>query len=126
MTQGYLVLIWNQCDTRIDWVQAWLIVLPPWKAIRRAIRAYLREVFAQQTLFQPDAETTMTQQQHGSVEQVVFKGGCFLMSFIAAMPEQQQAQLNNNLNRSSSNIQPKAQRNDLFSLCHPYLCVQEK
>ncbi len=29
-----------------------------------------REVFAQQTLFQPYAETTIIQQQHGSVEQV--------------------------------------------------------
>ena len=35
--QGYLVLIWNQRDTRADWVQALADCIAPWKAIRHAI-----------------------------------------------------------------------------------------
>ena len=91
--QGYLVLIWNQRDTRIDWVQALADCIAPLEGdTPRYHSGTWREVFAQQTLFQPYAETTMTQQQHGSVEQVVSKR-LLSTSFIAAMPEQQQAQL---------------------------------
>ena len=91
--QGYLVLIWNQRDTRIDWVQALADCIAPLEGdTPRYHSGTWREVFAQQTLFQPYAETTMTQQQHGSVEQVVSKR-LLSTSFIAAMPVEQQAQL---------------------------------
>lgn len=91
--QGYLVLIWNQRDTRVDWVQALADHIAPLEGdTPRYHSGAWREVFAQQRLFQPYAETSMTQQQHGSVEQVVSKR-LLSTSFIAALPEQQQTEL---------------------------------
>ncbi|WP_216935125.1 MULTISPECIES: class I SAM-dependent methyltransferase [unclassified Acinetobacter] len=90
---GFLVLIWNQRDTRVDWVQALADCIAPLEGdAPRFHSGAWREVFAQQTLFQPYAETTMTQQQHGPVEQVVSKR-LLSTSFIAAMPTAQQVQL---------------------------------
>ena len=91
--QGYLVLIWNQRDTRVDWVQALADCIAPLEGdTPRYHSGAWRQVFTQQTLFQPYAETTMAQQQHGCVEQVVSKR-LLSTSFIAALPVQQQAHL---------------------------------
>ncbi|MDM1780745.1 class I SAM-dependent methyltransferase [Acinetobacter indicus] len=91
--QGYLVLVWNQHDIEIDWVKALADYIAPLEGkTPRFHHGQWQEVFKQQNLFQPYAETHMQHVQHGPVEQVVSKR-LLSTSFIAAMPETQRQQL---------------------------------
>ncbi|WP_347453227.1 class I SAM-dependent methyltransferase [Acinetobacter thermotolerans] len=88
--QGYLVLVWNQRDITVDWVKALAdFILPMEGDTPRYHSGKWREVFQEQYLFKPVAETTLQHFHSGTVEQVVSKR-LLSTSFIAAQPEKEQ------------------------------------
>jgi len=91
--QGYLVLIWNQRDVNVDWVKALAeFILPMEGDTPRYHSGQWRNVFQDQQLFRPVAETTLQQFHSGTVEQVVSKR-LLSTSFIAAQSDDAQQQL---------------------------------
>lgn len=90
---GYLVLIWNQRDVNVDWVNALANHLRPLEGDTPRYHSGLwRKAFEQQRYFQLLTQTEFTQLHHGTVEHVVSKR-LLSTSFIAAMPEAEQQAL---------------------------------
>lgn len=90
---GVLILIWNQRDIHVDWVNALAEVIVPYEQdTPRFHSGAWSKVFEQQSLFGKVDETTFAFQHTGTVEQVVSKR-LLSTSFIAAMPHLQQQQL---------------------------------
>ncbi|MFV5492383.1 class I SAM-dependent methyltransferase [Acinetobacter sp. ASP199] len=91
--RGYLVLIWNQRDVNVGWVKALAdFILPMEGDTPRYHSGQWHDVFQDQQLFRPVAETTLQQIHSGTVEQVVSKR-LLSTSFIAAQPDDVQQQL---------------------------------
>lgn len=90
---GHLGLIWNQRNEHVDWVKALTNVLSPIGGdTPRYHSGQWKLVFENQFLFQLESTQVFSQVQTGTVENVVSKR--FLsISFIAAMPEQEQLKL---------------------------------
>lgn len=87
---GFLILIWNQRDISINWVNAIAHVLEPFEADTPRFHSQTwKHVFQHQNLFKLLHETSFINQHHGSVEQVVLNR-LLSTSFIAAMPEAKQ------------------------------------
>lgn len=90
---AYLVLVWNQRDTHVDWVKALAELLIPMEHdTPRFHRGEWHKVFEQQNLFSFVQETKFSLQHVGTVEQVVSKR-LLSTSFIAVLPKIQQATL---------------------------------
>jgi ubiquinone/menaquinone biosynthesis C-methylase UbiE len=91
--EGQLGLIWNQRDTRVDWVQALAELIAPMEQDTPRFHSGLwQNVFSDQTLFHAEPLHQFEHHQTGTVEQVVSKR-LLSTSFIAAMPQEQQSQL---------------------------------
>ncbi|TVT81815.1 class I SAM-dependent methyltransferase [Acinetobacter colistiniresistens] len=90
---GHLGLIWNQRDSRVDWVKALADAIAPLEGDTPRYHSELwKQVFENQTLFKLDGLQTFQQAHQGTVEQVVSKR-LLSTSFIAAMPTVEQQQL---------------------------------
>lgn len=90
---SYLVLIWNQRDIGVNWVEALADVISPFEGdTPRYHSNQWRKVFQEQDLFKLYQETTIPHLHHGTVEQVVSKR-LLSTSFIAAMPKSKQLEL---------------------------------
>lgn len=88
-----LALIWNQRDERVDWVKALADYIAQYEADTPRFHSQeWKKVFEQQTLFHAVDVQTFNHQQSGPIEDVVIKR-LLSTSFIAAMPKQQQQQL---------------------------------
>ncbi len=91
--QGYLLLIWNQRDISVNWVNALAKMILPFEGdTPRFHNQDWRQVFADTDLFQLTHEQKFHHTHVGTVEQVVSKR-LLSTSFIAAMPTEQQQQL---------------------------------
>ncbi|WP_168417541.1 class I SAM-dependent methyltransferase [Acinetobacter towneri] len=91
--QGHLLLIWNQRDISVDWVNALAEMILPFEGdTPRFHNQDWRQVFADTDLFQLRHEQQFHHRHVGTVEQVVSKR-LLSTSFIAAMPAAQQQQL---------------------------------
>lgn len=91
--QGHLGLVWNQRDESVDWVKALADLLATLEGdTPRYHSGQWKQVFEQQHLFQLKSCQTFTQVQTGTVENVVSKR-LMSTSFIATMPQQEQAKL---------------------------------
>lgn len=90
---GYLGLVWNQRDVSVDWVKALADLIEPFEGhTPRYHSGQWKQVFEHQFLFQLENLEIFSQSHIGTVEQVVSKR-LLSTSFIAAMPESQQQQL---------------------------------
>ncbi|MDM1485605.1 class I SAM-dependent methyltransferase [Acinetobacter towneri] len=91
--QAHLLLIWNQRDISVNWVNALAEMILPFEGdTPRFHNQNWRQVFADTDLFQLCHEQQFHHRHVGTVEQVVFKR-LLSTSFIAAMPAAQQQQL---------------------------------
>lgn len=91
--QAHLLLIWNQRDISVNWVNALAEMILPFEGnTPRFHNQDWRQVFADTDLFQLCHEQQFHHRHVGTVEQVVSKR-LLSTSFIAAMPAAQQQQL---------------------------------
>jgi ubiquinone/menaquinone biosynthesis C-methylase UbiE len=91
--EGWLILIWNQRDTQIEWVKAIADTIQPFEGdTPRYHNQKWQNVFQEQNLFKLKHQITFLFFHHGTVEQVVLKR-LLSTSFIAAMPASEQLQL---------------------------------
>ncbi|MBF4521328.1 class I SAM-dependent methyltransferase [Acinetobacter towneri] len=91
--QAHLLLIWNQRDISVNWVNALAEMILPFEGdTPRFHNQDWRQVFADTDLFQLCHEQKFHHRHVGTVEQVVSKR-LLSTSFIAAMPAAQQQQL---------------------------------
>ncbi|WP_180112298.1 class I SAM-dependent methyltransferase [Acinetobacter sp. YH12131] len=91
--QAHLLLIWNQRDISVNWVNALAEMILPFEGdTPRFHNQDWRQVFADTDLFQLCHEQQFHHTHVGTVEQVVSKR-LLSTSFIAAMPAAQQQQL---------------------------------
>lgn len=91
--QGHLLLIWNQRDISVNWVNALAKMILPFEGdTPRFHNQDWRQVFTDTDLFQLTHEQKFHHTHVGTVEQVVSKR-LLSTSFIAAMPTEQQQQL---------------------------------
>lgn len=91
--QGHLLLIWNQRDISVNWVNALAEMILPFEGdTPRFHNQDWHQVFADTDLFQLRHEQQFHHTHVGTVEQVVSKR-LLSTSFIAAMPAAQQQQL---------------------------------
>ena len=91
--QAHLLLIWNQRDISVNWVNALAEMILPFEGdTPRFHNQDWRQVFADTDLFQLRHEQQFHHRHVGTVEQVVSKR-LLSTSFIAAMPAAQQQQL---------------------------------
>ncbi|WP_168460383.1 class I SAM-dependent methyltransferase [Acinetobacter sp. A1] len=91
--QAHLLLIWNQRDILVNWVNALAEMILPFEGdTPRFHNQDWRQVFADTDLFQLCHEQQFHHRHVGTVEQVVSKR-LLSTSFIAAMPAAQQQQL---------------------------------
>ena len=87
---GFLLLIWNQRDTNVNWVKVLADLITPFEGdTPRYHSNQWKNVFQEQELFNLFQETTIQHLHHGTVEQVVSKR-LLSTSFIAAMPQPKQ------------------------------------
>ncbi|MDD4851642.1 MAG: class I SAM-dependent methyltransferase [Acinetobacter towneri] len=91
--QAHLLLIWNQRDISVNWVNALAEMILPFEGdTPRFHNQDWRQVFADTDLFQLCHEQQFHHRHVGTVEQVVSKR-LLSTSFIAAIPAAQQQQL---------------------------------
>lgn len=91
--QAHLLLIWNQRDISVNWVNVLAEMILPFEGdTPRFHNQDWRQVFADTDLFQLRHEQQFHHRHVGTVEQVVSKR-LLSTSFIAAMPAAQQQQL---------------------------------
>ena len=91
--QAHLLLIWNQRDISVNWVNALAEMILPFEGdTPRFHNQDWHQVFADTDLFQLRHEQQFHHRHVGTVEQVVSKR-LLSTSFIAAMPAAQQQQL---------------------------------
>jgi ubiquinone/menaquinone biosynthesis C-methylase UbiE len=89
---AYLVLVWNQRDISVDWVNALAEYIAPFEGdTPRYHSQQWKLAFENQELFQLFEETTFEQKHRGTVEDVVSKR-LLSTSFIAAMSQNEQQQ----------------------------------
>lgn len=90
---GFLVLIWNQRDISVDWVNALANEISPVEGNTPRYHSGLwRKAFDEQNKFKLSDETVIPFKHSGTVENVVSKR-LLSTSFIAAMPVPQQQKL---------------------------------
>ena len=116
--EGYLVLIWNQRDISVDWVNALANIVNALEGdTPRYHSGEWRKAFEQQTTFQLSAETTFKQPHQGTVEQVV-SNRLLSTSFIAALPSAEQQRLKQQFEQIVEQYTEKSAHDDIV---FPYI-----